>query len=167
MLNISIPQQIVDVVDVMQTHVDFLLALAACVYILLQFKEANPSRIKLILIKITQTYYAIKEAVIEVRAERKASAERLKAANEEYDNVVGSLLYRSRYEQLLKQYNDLIKRVNQKGGDQFLKYGSIQPQGAQISQDEIKTLIQLCHPDKHNGKESAVEITKKLLSLRK
>jgi hypothetical protein len=27
-------------------------------------------------------------------------------------------------------------------------------------------IIQLCHPDRHGGKESAVEITKKLLLLR-
>jgi hypothetical protein len=31
---------------------------------------------------------------------------------------------------------------------------------------EIKTLLSLCHPDKHDGKESAVRMTQKLLELR-
>lgn len=33
--------------------------------------------------------------------------------------------------------------------------------------DEIKTLITLCHPDKHGGKDSAHRMTQKLLQLRK
>lgn len=37
----------------------------------------------------------------------------------------------------------------------------------QFTPEEIKTLITLCHPDKHGGKESAQRITQKLLSLRK
>ena len=36
----------------------------------------------------------------------------------------------------------------------------------QFTNDEIKTLTSLCHPDKHGGKESAVRITQKLLKLR-
>lgn len=32
--------------------------------------------------------------------------------------------------------------------------------------DEIKTLVRLCHPDKHNGSKAANEITQKLLAMR-
>lgn len=35
-----------------------------------------------------------------------------------------------------------------------------------FSEEEIKTLIRLCHPDKHQGKQSAVSITQKLLGMR-
>ncbi len=38
--------------------------------------------------------------------------------------------------------------------------------GGQFTKAEIRTLIQLCHPDKHDGKQSAVEITQKLIKLR-
>jgi regulatory protein YycI of two-component signal transduction system YycFG len=36
----------------------------------------------------------------------------------------------------------------------------------QFTQDEIKRLILLCHPDKHQGKQIAHELTHKLLSMR-
>lgn len=36
----------------------------------------------------------------------------------------------------------------------------------QFSQDEIQKLLMLCHPDKHGGKEMAMKMTQKLLSLR-
>ena len=37
----------------------------------------------------------------------------------------------------------------------------------QFSQEELNTLITLCHPDKHAGSKRANEITSKLLSMRK
>ncbi len=37
---------------------------------------------------------------------------------------------------------------------------------AQLSADEIKRLIKLCHPDKHENSKEANELTAKLLSLR-
>lgn len=36
-----------------------------------------------------------------------------------------------------------------------------------LSQDEIKTLISLCHPDKHNNSDRANAITQRLLELRR
>ena len=35
-----------------------------------------------------------------------------------------------------------------------------------FSEEEIKVLIRLCHPDRHQGKQSAVSITQKLLGMR-
>ncbi len=37
----------------------------------------------------------------------------------------------------------------------------------QFSQDEIRSLLVLIHPDKHDGKESAKVLTQKLLRMRK
>jgi hypothetical protein len=37
----------------------------------------------------------------------------------------------------------------------------------QFTDSEIRTLISLCHPDKHDQKQSAVTITQKLTSMRK
>lgn len=35
-----------------------------------------------------------------------------------------------------------------------------------FTKDEIRTLIRLCHPDRHGGSASATDMTAKLLSLR-
>lgn len=35
-----------------------------------------------------------------------------------------------------------------------------------FSDEEVNTLIRLCHPDKHNGSSAANKMTAKLLSLR-
>lgn len=37
---------------------------------------------------------------------------------------------------------------------------------SQFTSEEIKTLIGLCHPDKHNGSISANKMTTRLLALR-
>jgi len=39
--------------------------------------------------------------------------------------------------------------------------------GQQLSAEDIKRLLMLCHPDKHGGKPMATEMTAKLLQLRK
>lgn len=72
---------------------------------------------------------------------------------------------RTMYSSLMEDHNKLIRRINDKGGERFLEDGAINliPQ---LNDGEIKTLIQLCHPDKHNGKESAQNITAKLLLMR-
>jgi hypothetical protein len=65
-----------------------------------------------------------------------------------------------KYEQLLAQWNSLIREINSKGGEEFLN------STPQFTDDELKQLIMLCHPDKHDGKRSAVEMTQKLNNLR-
>jgi hypothetical protein len=37
----------------------------------------------------------------------------------------------------------------------------------QFSQDELKTMLILCHPDKHNNSEKATKITKRINQIRK
>lgn len=62
----------------------------------------------------------------------------------------------------VEEWNKLVNRINAKGGEAFLNSAPV----PQFTADELKTLLQLCHPDKHGGKESAVRITQKLLELR-
>jgi hypothetical protein len=37
----------------------------------------------------------------------------------------------------------------------------------QLTQEDIKRMLMLCHPDKHDGKQAAVEMTQKLLAMRR
>lgn len=63
---------------------------------------------------------------------------------------------------LVKKWNDLVDRVNARGGEDFLDSEPEQ----QFTGDELKVLISLCHPDKHGGKAIATEMTQKLIELR-
>lgn len=58
-------------------------------------------------------------------------------------------------------YNELVDEYN------ALEKKSKQPAQVGFNLDEIKSLIRLCHPDKHNGKQSANDMTVKLLALKK
>ena len=66
---------------------------------------------------------------------------------------------------LLNNWNHLVKRINAKGGEDFLNNATLTPPPV-FSQKDILRLLQLCHPDKHDGKPMAVEMTQKLLSLK-
>lgn len=66
-----------------------------------------------------------------------------------------------KYEILIDKWNNLVERINRKGGEKFLN-----SEPAQFTPGEIKTLIKLCHPDKHGGSEDAKDITVKLLKMR-
>lgn len=123
--------------------------------------------------KIMRVWYAVKEAHYTIKEEKKHHQRQLEEANRAFDNTINSLMYKARYEQLLNDYkqllndyNKLVKRINEKGGEQFLQHATIQPAGIQLSKEDLRSLIQLCHPDKHGGKKSAVEMTKKLNIIR-
>lgn len=68
----------------------------------------------------------------------------------------------------IEEWNELVAKINKKGGQAFLDFGVRidQMPPAQFDADELKLLLQLCHPDKHGGKDSATRMTQKLLSLR-
>ena len=68
-----------------------------------------------------------------------------------------------KYTELIAEWNALVKKINAKGGQQFLEGNISQPQ---FTEEELKKLLQLCHPDKHGGKQMAVDMTAKLLQLR-
>lgn len=70
-------------------------------------------------------------------------------------------------EALLIQWNALVAQINDKGGKAFLERGVLRPrQPPQFTAEELRELVQLCHPDKHGGKESANRLTVKLNALR-
>lgn len=60
----------------------------------------------------------------------------------------------------------LVNRINAKGGEAFLEKAQIGG-SQQFSQDDIKKLIMLCHPDKHGNSPTATALTAQLIKLRK
>lgn len=82
-----------------------------------------------------------------------------------------ALMLRIKLSSIQTKWNDLVRRINAKGGEEFLKFGTIGKDTArtvhQFTDDELRSLLQLVHPDKHNGKQSAVVMTQKINALRK
>jgi hypothetical protein len=74
----------------------------------------------------------------------------------------------SKYYRLLNEYTVLVREINRKGGRNFLDNARLPAlTSSEFTQEDIKRLIQLCHPDKHNNSTIAKEITAKLLKHRK
>lgn len=69
----------------------------------------------------------------------------------------------SKYRRLLRDWNNLVDRVNAIGGERALS-GSAN--ALNMGEDDIKRLLQLCHPDRHRNSDLSVEMTQKLLQLR-
>lgn len=67
------------------------------------------------------------------------------------------------YRQLVRKWNNLVDRVNAIGGEKALS-GNVNT--LNMSEDDIKRLLQLCHPDRHRNSDLSVEMTQKLLQLR-
>ena len=65
---------------------------------------------------------------------------------------------------LLDKWNALVLQLNAGGGARFREERSVAPTKV-FTNAEVRKLLQLCHPDKHDGKPMAVEMTQKLLTL--
>jgi hypothetical protein len=72
----------------------------------------------------------------------------------------------AKYTQLFDKYEQLVKQINARGGQEFLDHGSLSRRKPPFDQAEIKQLIALCHPDKHDNSKVASDITAKLISMR-
>jgi len=84
-----------------------------------------------------------------------------------YDQEVRKrVLAEMEFERAVKRYNRLIDRINRLGGEDFLNNATLDHPN-QFDRSDLNTLIHLCHPDKHNGKPSANNMTMKLIVLRK
>ncbi len=68
------------------------------------------------------------------------------------------------YELLLAKWTALVREINKKGGREFLDNARIGV--PELTKADIRTLVKLCHPDKHGNCPQASEITAKLLRLR-
>lgn len=79
-----------------------------------------------------------------------------------YDKLMDDYLkLRNRYMDLLRDWNYIIGRINSKGGEAFLD------SKVQFTEQEMRQLAILCHPDKHGNSEVSVKLTKKIMELRK
>jgi hypothetical protein len=71
------------------------------------------------------------------------------------------------------RHSSLLLRINRKGGEAFLREGSIHPHrptfaptSQQFSKNEIMSLIKLCHPDRHGNSEPSNKLTAILIKMR-
>lgn len=69
--------------------------------------------------------------------------------------------YRLRYESVVRSYNDLVEAYNVV----VREYNALVTQ-SQFTDEEIASLIRLCHPDKHNNSQLATRMTQRLLEMR-
>lgn len=79
------------------------------------------------------------------------------------------LLLQLDHEALKEKWNALVATINARGGKAFLDGNARVLNGdapPQFTKQEIRMLLLLCHPDKHNGHPSAHEMTLKLLELK-
>lgn len=76
-------------------------------------------------------------------------------------------LYYNKHDKLLDEWNSLARQIKKHGGWQHMKAcASGNKTVSGFTQDEINKLVILCHPDKHNGKQMAQDLTKKLIAMR-
>lgn len=64
----------------------------------------------------------------------------------------------------VEQWNELVSRINAKGGENFLQNGSVKG-SSQFTEDELKALRRLCHPDRHGSSKSSNELSAKINNL--
>lgn len=64
------------------------------------------------------------------------------------------------------EWNKLVRRINALGGEEFLNRGQARVENSTFGKDDIRRLLQLCHPDKHGGSELAQRMTAKLLEAK-
>ncbi len=70
-----------------------------------------------------------------------------------------------KYGDLSKRWSDLVDRINALGGEEFIKRGEA-AKDDRFTAEDIQRLLMLCHPDKHDGKQMATDMTQKLLKLK-
>jgi hypothetical protein len=66
----------------------------------------------------------------------------------------------NKHDELVERLNNLVRKVNDNGGVEMIGKRS------QFTDSELRSLLQLVHPDKHDGKESAKILTQKINQLR-
>lgn len=74
-----------------------------------------------------------------------------------------ALEYKLMHAALQRKWNELVERINNKGGEAFLNSA---PSKQLLTAPEIKAMLSLCHPDKHGGSKIAEDVTRKLLEFR-
>ena len=78
-----------------------------------------------------------------------------------YNELKEEFDYKCRlFNKLADEYNSLVDKYNS-DRRAFLRLSN-----NQFGEDDIKKMLLLCHPDKHGGKQIAIEVTQKLLAMR-
>ena len=67
-----------------------------------------------------------------------------------------------KYAALLRDYNFLVDTINNATAKKTFNVET----NLEFTPEELKKLITLCHPDKHDGSKIAEEMTAKLLEMR-
>lgn len=68
--------------------------------------------------------------------------------------------------EITDRWNALVKRINDRGGEEFLSGAAVFGVSGKFSDSDLKKLLMLCHPDKHGNSELAKEMTVKILEMR-
>lgn len=80
------------------------------------------------------------------------------------DAVAKLQVYQTAHSELLGQWNALVTRINEHGGEALFEQAA--NSATNLTKDDFRKLLQLVHPDRHEGKPIAIEMTQKLLELR-
>lgn len=85
--------------------------------------------------------------------------------NQESQNA---LMWQMKHIALQTKWNELVTRINDLGGEDFLQNARLTglETPSQFTDAELRSLLQLVHPDKHAGKQSAITLTQKINALR-
>lgn len=91
-----------------------------------------------------------------------------------YDSMTGkAVAYKQAFDALQHKWNVLVRRINAKGGEDFLIHGTMpdktirqQDQSGQFTPEEMRKILQAMHPDRNPGSELAVTITRKINAMR-
>ena len=115
-----------------------------------------------------RTIKKLREQLKERDEEIWALQQRLKWRTNSYHELhVAHARAQTDLKRIKSKWNSMVDVINARGGQRFLDSGVL-PEDANhhFTADDIKTLVRLCHPDKHAGSTAANNITRKLLALR-
>lgn len=73
--------------------------------------------------------------------------------------------YKYKFYSTVDEYNALVDRANAQRR-QFERLAQSNNHTTPFNQKDIRSLIRLCHPDKHNNSESSTRLTTILLAMR-
>lgn len=78
--------------------------------------------------------------------------------------------FKAKHSALTIRWNELVARVNAHGGEAFLDgdvpHPWLKKEELQFTQDELRSLIQIVHPDRNGGSEVSTRLSKKINGLR-
>lgn len=105
--------------------------------------------------------FRLGKAKKQLKEEQEELYKRLRVNNSIIEELV------QRYNKLLLQWNDLVTRINAKGGEAFLDDATLDKPKNIFDKTELKYILQRCHVDKNQDSEPAASVTYKLVEMLK